>query len=422
MANDWHGINDPGYYFKPKSKPAPADNTRVSYKTDPVPDPPKEPTPIEARLSEPKFLPPSGGLKFNDKCKAQVKVEYLRKTMMAKITFCLFCTYNGKTEEMIPDKEGFEKKGIADVEFTLFFPENYKEGDKADFFFKASHRRGEKVVESEKLTIPQASAGLSDSVGQGGKNLPEDVKKVKKKLKEFEYPVKDENDKITPEDIKAIKFFQALNKEIPHGLVTVDGKISKGGKTEKALFGKTAKKYATPKKGEIKPLEASIEKKKNDALNGTDETEKKAWTNVTKVWDDVSPYLPVGSRMESGYRSTEAQRKQLYAKYYTFKNKIIEKFDADTWEKYYTMQISKMTDEELKQSDIEMHRQICEAKSPHEVALPGKSKHEFGKAADSQLADVSARIRALLWFSIEFNGTIRNITREENDCGHFEFD
>ena len=35
MPEPWHGINDPGYFFKPK--PEPADNTRVAYKTDPVP-------------------------------------------------------------------------------------------------------------------------------------------------------------------------------------------------------------------------------------------------------------------------------------------------------------------------------------------------------------------------------------------------
>jgi hypothetical protein len=152
MPDSWHSINDPGNFFKPK--PAPADNTRVAYKTDPISAPKKEPTPNEVRLSEGTFLPPDGGLKFNDKCKIQVKVEYLRETSLKKITFSLFCIYNGKTEEMKPDKEGFEKDGIAETEFQLFYPEDYKQGDKADFFFKASHLRGEKVVESEKLTVP----------------------------------------------------------------------------------------------------------------------------------------------------------------------------------------------------------------------------------------------------------------------------
>jgi hypothetical protein len=152
MSEPWHGINDPGYYFKPK--PAPADNTRVAYKTDPVAEPKKEPPPTEVKLSNGKFLPPNGGLNFNDKCKVQVKVEYLRETSLKKITFSLFCTYNGKTEAMKPDKEGFEKDGIAEAEFELFYPEDYKLGNKADFYFKASHRRGEKIIDSEKLTLP----------------------------------------------------------------------------------------------------------------------------------------------------------------------------------------------------------------------------------------------------------------------------
>ena len=153
MPDPWHNINDPGNFSKPK--PAPADNTRVAYKTDPVPDPKKEPPPTEVKLSEGKFLQPDGGLKFNDKCKVQVNVEYLRETSIKKITFSLFCNYNGTTEEMKPDKEGFEKNGVADAEFQLFYPKDYKQGDKADFFFKASHRRGEKVIQSEKLTLPK---------------------------------------------------------------------------------------------------------------------------------------------------------------------------------------------------------------------------------------------------------------------------
>jgi hypothetical protein len=154
MSEPWRDINDPGPIFKP----TPADNTRVVYKTDPE-EPKKQPPPTEVKLSEPKFLPPDGGLTFNDKCKAQVKVEYLRETSLKKITFCLFCTYNGTTEQMKPDKEGFEKNSIAEAEFQLFYPENYKDGDKADFCFKASHRRGEKVIESEKLTLPISSGG-----------------------------------------------------------------------------------------------------------------------------------------------------------------------------------------------------------------------------------------------------------------------
>jgi hypothetical protein len=159
MSEPWRDINDPGAFFKPK--PEPADNTRVVYKTDPVLDPKKEPPPTEVKLSEGKFLPPDNGLKFNDKCKVQVKVEYLRETSMKKITFNLFCTYNGKTESMHSVKEGFENDGIAKTEFCMYYPEDYTQGDKVEYFFKASHRRGEKEIESEKLTLP-ISSGKAD--------------------------------------------------------------------------------------------------------------------------------------------------------------------------------------------------------------------------------------------------------------------
>jgi hypothetical protein len=152
VSEPWHDINDPGAFFKPE--PEPADNTRVAYKTDSVAESKKEPQPAEVRLSEGKFLQPEDCRNFNDKCKVQVKVEYLRETSLKKITFSLFCTYNGKTEQMKPDKEGFEKNGIAEAEFQLFYPENYKRGDKADYFFKVEHRRGEKIIESEELTLP----------------------------------------------------------------------------------------------------------------------------------------------------------------------------------------------------------------------------------------------------------------------------
>ncbi len=152
MSEPWRDINDPGPFIRPD--PELADNTRVA-RTDTITEGKKDPPPSEARLSNPKFLPPDSGLNFNDKCKVSVDVAYLRETRMTKITFRLFCIHNGKTEEMKPDKEGFEKDGVAEAEFRLFYPENYKDGDKAEFYFTASHRRGEKVVESGRLAVPR---------------------------------------------------------------------------------------------------------------------------------------------------------------------------------------------------------------------------------------------------------------------------
>lgn len=199
MSEEWHDINDPGHFFKPK--PEPADNTRVAYKTDTILEKKALPQ-IEVKLSEGKFLPPPVGLKFNEKCKVQVKVEYLRETSIKKITLSLYCVYNGKTEQMKPDKEGFDKNGIAEAEFKLFYPEGYKQSDKAEFFFKASHRRGEKVIESDKLTMPQASAEVrpveilsATHTGVVDKNLKISIKSDNEKTT---YIYKEEGTEITP--------------------------------------------------------------------------------------------------------------------------------------------------------------------------------------------------------------------------------
>ena len=37
---------------------------------------------------------------------------------------------------------------------TMYPPPEYQEGDSVDYFFKAEHIRGEKVIDSEDLTLP----------------------------------------------------------------------------------------------------------------------------------------------------------------------------------------------------------------------------------------------------------------------------
>jgi hypothetical protein len=275
-----------------------------------------------------------------------------------------------------------------------------------------------------KCPIKISDGGITDSVGLNGKNIPGDVIKVKKKLKELGYPVKDESEIISPEDIKAIRFFQALNKEIPHGLVTIDGKIDKGGKTEAALFGKDGKKYEPPNKGEVKSLEVAVEKKKDDAINGTDTDLKDKWQKVMDVWNEVSPYLPEGTTMASGYRTKNEQREQLYGKYFSFKKKISDKFGEKEWKKYCDLyKDTTVSESERNKNDLSMHSQICEAVSAREVALPGTSKHEKGNAIDTQSSVLEERCKSLLWYSIEFEelNHAKNITAESNNCVHFEF-
>lgn len=418
MPDPWHGINDPGYWIKPQA--APADNTRTAV-TDNETKPKEKAGPI-ATLSDAKFIPPKSGLKFNDKCPVQVSVKYREKSSQTRVTFRLFCNYKDKKQDLSKKVDANESNGVAKTELQLFYPEGYENGS-VEYFFTAEHCRGDKVIESDKLTLP-VKKGITDSVGQKGKNNPDDVKTVQQKLKDLGYPVKAANGTCDPETIKAIKFFQTFHKDIAKGLVAVDGTIDKGGKTEADLFGCSPKKYDPPKKGQPKPLQAGVEKKKTDAINGTDKDMKDKWQKIMDVWNEISPYLPAGTTMASGFRTKNEQREQLYDKYSTFQDKISLQFPDEDCQKNLKDSADKtLTEENRNKLDIKMHNQICKAVSSREVALPGTSKHESGKAIDTQTSPGEDRARTLLWYSIEFASirTILNITKEDNSCVHFEF-
>jgi len=283
----------------------------------------------------------------------------------------------------------------------------------------------EKALENGwKVPEEESSAKISDSVGAGGANKPEDVKLVKKRLKELGYPINNDSEILAQEDIKAINFFQALSKQIKMGLVSVDGRNDKGGKTEEALFGNNPVKYKSPVKGSEKLLEESIKNKKDNALAGTDESQKKAWENIMSVWKEVSPYLPEGTTMASGLRTKQEQREQLYNKYKTFQSEIEKNFGKNEYQKNINMsKYSTLSDDDKNNLDKTMYKQICQAKSSREVALPGTSKHEKGNAIDTQTSSIEQRVRCLLWYSIEFSekNHVLNITAESNQCVHFEF-
>ena len=83
-----------------------------------------------------------------------------------------------------------------------------------------------------------------------------------------------------------------------------------------------------------------------------------------------------------------------------------------------------MDESERDKLDIEMHNQICEAVSHKEVALPGKSLHQKGRAIDvGGTSDRLERIRALAYYLIKFENTaFVSAVNNETNCVHFEFD
>jgi hypothetical protein len=79
------------------------------------------------------------------------------------------------------------------------------------------------------------------------------------------------------------------------------------------------------------------------------------------------------------------------------------------------------TDSELDKVDLRIHSAV--KKISGEIALPGKSPHQSGKAIDTQISDVNKRLKALLWYWINFPDKkyVVRIFNEKNKCVHFEF-
>jgi hypothetical protein len=265
---------------------------------------------------------------------------------------------------------------------------------------------------------------LTDSVGENGKNNYEDVMLVQKRLRELGYPGKDEVGKCGPEIIKAIKFFQVFNCALKMDYYKFDGRIDPKGKTEKLLFSKQPEKYKEIEKTGEKDIKATVQESIKNAKSGTDETIKGYWIKIENVWKEVGPYLPVGSELTSGYRDAAEQRIQLYNKYHIFKGKIEPVYGKDIWEKNDKKAKENLDESERDKLDIEMHNQICEAVSHKEVALPGKSLHQKGRAIDvGGTSDRLERIRALAYYLIKFENTaFVSAVNNETNCVHFEFD
>ncbi len=152
MSEPWRDINDPGFFCKPTT--APADNTRVAA-TDELAKPKEKPAAI-ATLSDARFVLPQADLQFNDKCPVQVSVQYKEQTPQTRVTFKLFCNYNGDKQDLSCKVDANERNGVAKAELQLFYPDAYSDGP-VEFFFTAQHCRGDKNAESDRLTLPTES-------------------------------------------------------------------------------------------------------------------------------------------------------------------------------------------------------------------------------------------------------------------------
>lgn len=150
MSEPWHDINDPGFFTKPvqddgKEEPAAADEPAE-----------EKPGPI-VTLSDAKFVPPDSGIGFNDKCAVQVSVAYSEQTSQTRVTFKLFCIYQGADQDLKHKADANEDGGVAKAQLQLFYPDDYKDGS-ADYYFTAEHSRADKDAKSETLSLPYAAA------------------------------------------------------------------------------------------------------------------------------------------------------------------------------------------------------------------------------------------------------------------------
>ena len=161
MAEKWHDINAPGVWQKPnKDKPGSGSTTPAD--TADTDAPAQEPEKPLIKLSEGKFVPPAEGAAINKKCPVQVNVEYLDESAksMQKVTFSLYANYQDAVSNLSHYVDGYEKSGVAQAEMTMYPPPGYKEGDNVDYFFKAEHIRGEKIIDSEDLTLPMETKSI----------------------------------------------------------------------------------------------------------------------------------------------------------------------------------------------------------------------------------------------------------------------
>ena len=156
MAEKWHDINAPGVWQKPNKDTAKSGTAQPADAADAADDAPQEQKPL-VKLSDGKFIPPDEGAKINKKCPVQVSVEYLDDSAksMQKVTLSLYANYKGATSNLSHYVDGYEKNGVAQAEMTMYPPPGYQEGDIVDYFFKAEHIRGEKIIDSEDITLPQ---------------------------------------------------------------------------------------------------------------------------------------------------------------------------------------------------------------------------------------------------------------------------
>jgi D-alanyl-D-alanine carboxypeptidase/Putative peptidoglycan binding domain len=252
---------------------------------------------------------------------------------------------------------------------------------------------------------------MVESVGTGGANQIEDVTLVQHQLSQLGYTCT-ATGSLDDATVRAIGQYQAAR--VAHGgalstnlVAQVDGLISKGGATEKSLFGNTPMRFTPMQPGSVKPNQ-----KESESAGATGEA-RTHWDNILAVWSAVSPYLPAASHLTSGYRSYDDQVRVIEDFFIDdYKAAIIAAHGQAEWQA-----LVGKTDDASVSTKLDWVRACGQ-----DVARPGSSPHQSGHAIDVGGADDTGQIHALLRYHVDVDKSkVTKVLHEKNGCVHFEF-
>lgn len=222
---------------------------------------------------------------------------------------------------------------------------------------------------------------LSSAVGKNSPNKPNDVKALHQRLMDIgKIPCYPSNGAMDDAIMRGILAVQR------HFLAQPDGVISVGGRTHAFLNTWTVKRVGTG---------VQLPGKLKDA------------------WELVSPLLPEKSYCSSGFRSPEDQRRILHAFFLTqFRAEIIRKYGQQRYD------AAKADLRANESAVLEMVRGVGQ-----QIAAPGKSKHQQGKAIDIGGPNVIDQKQVeVVKLVARANPTVLSgvVLQERNGCVHFE--
>ncbi len=187
MSEPWHGINDPGFFWKPKPEP---EGPKKPTGMDESPTAKKEPLAKEYRFKDVSITEPAQGFEKNKPFDIEGEIELLGDKLTAsKILLYPIGLYNDQEDKFVPagieaDLDTSTNKFCGTCDH-LFDPEAYvNDSEKTSdatwkLFVRAEGKTAEKPMESEQLTFPKESQFVELKKGHYDENGAEKYNKDK---------------------------------------------------------------------------------------------------------------------------------------------------------------------------------------------------------------------------------------------------